>query len=321
LVTLSSTLKEWAETLPAALQGDIAGLLDVNDILEETLKDIPGDKPGLQPLRRHIEKEISGFRHAVHGMIREPGTTAACIGTLVPAATSISKQLEELDTKCRTAESRFAVNWVHCLTNACHAHTHDAIGKHDIKSLSRLLLRLGKQARKYAFDMKFDFLKRKERLLLSIGYRVQEHELDESCYDLLASKARLSSLFAIAKGDIKVEHWFQLGRMLVPVGWKGALLSWSGSMFEYLMPPLVMREPFGSLLDQTNRLVVHRQIAYAHELGLPWGISEAAFNARDPMMQYQYSNFGVPILGCSAAFRATRWSHPMLDTGSTIHAG
>ena len=118
-----------------------------------------------------------------------------------------------------------------------------------------------------------------------------------SCYDLLASEARLASFVAIAKGDIPARHWFRLGRTVTPIGAGAALVSWSGSMFEYLMPDLVLRAPGGSLLAQTSRLVVKRQIEYGEELGLPWGVSESAYNARDLELTYQYSNFGVPGLG------------------------
>jgi len=294
LITLSSALKKWAEAPLSALRGDVSGMLDVNDILEETLDNIADGKP---TLLRHIKEQTAAFRQAVHAIIHRPEDTALRIINLALAASDIGKLADALDVKLNTPASRLAANQAHNLIQTCNAHVHDATGEHDSQALQKRLEQLGEQARQYAFAMKFDFLERKERRLLSIGYRVQEHELDESCYDLLASEARLASLFAIAKGDIKVEHWFQLGRMLVPVGWKGALLSWSGSMFEYLMPPLVMHEPLGSLLDQTNRLVVRRQIAYANERKLPWGISEAAFNARDPLMNYQYSNFGVPSLG------------------------
>ncbi|MFL5748991.1 MAG: GH36-type glycosyl hydrolase domain-containing protein, partial [Chloroflexota bacterium] len=121
--------------------------------------------------------------------------------------------------------------------------------------------------------------------------------LDASYYDLLASEARLASFLAIAKGDVPPEHWFRLGRPLTPVGRGSALISWSGSMFEYLMPALVMHAPPRSLLDQTSSLVVARQISYAAERGVPWGISESAFNARDLERTYQYSSFGVPGLG------------------------
>ena len=101
-----------------------------------------------------------------------------------------------------------------------------------------------------------------ERRLLSIGYRAVEGTLDPSCYDLLASEARLASFVAIAKNDVPARHWFRLGRTVTPVGHGAALISWSGSMFEYLMPSLVMRAPSGSLLEQTNRLIVQRQIQY-----------------------------------------------------------
>src|SRR5207344_1250310 len=129
-------------------------------------------------------------------------------------------------------------------------------------------------------EMDFSFLFDPTRKLFSIGFRVREGVLDPSYYDLLASEARLASFIAVAKGDVSPDHWFRLGRALTPVGRGTALISWSGSMFEYLMPALVMRTPLHSLLEQTYQLVVARQISYAAELGVPWGISESAFNAR-----------------------------------------
>jgi cyclic beta-1,2-glucan synthetase len=145
--------------------------------------------------------------------------------------------------------------------------------------------------------MDFGFLYDPSRKLFSIGYRVDTGELDASFYDLLASEARLASFLAIAKAEVPVAHWFQLGRALTPVSRGAALISWSGSMFEYLMPALVMRAPVHSLLEQTCRLVVRRQIQYGGERKVPWGVSESAFNARDIELTYQYSNFGVPGLG------------------------
>ncbi|HBO3986802.1 TPA: glycosyl transferase [Pseudomonas aeruginosa] len=156
---------------------------------------------------------------------------------------------------------------------------------------------LAQQARTLALGMDFAFLLDPERKLLSIGYAAVENVLDANCYDLLASEARLASLFAIAKGDVPTRHWFRLGRTAIPVGRGSALVSWSGSMFEYLMPSLVMRAPAGSLLEQTTRLVVQHQAAYGRLMGVPWGISESAYNARDLEFTYQYSNFGVPGLG------------------------
>ncbi len=163
--------------------------------------------------------------------------------------------------------------------------------------LVRRLLAVAEKADQMFRSMDFSFLFDPTRKLFSIGFRVREGALDPSYYDLLASEARLASFLAIAKGDVAPDHWFRLGRALTPVGRGSALISWSGSMFEYLMPALVMRAPENSLLEQTNRLVVARQMRYAAELGVPWGISESGFNARDIAQTYQYSSFGVPGLG------------------------
>ena len=144
--------------------------------------------------------------------------------------------------------------------------------------------------------MDFEFLFDHERELFSIGYQVGSHTLDGSSYDLLASEARLASFVAIAKNDVPVDHWFRLGRTLTHASGETALVSWSGSMFEYLMPALVMRSFPQTVLDQTCHGAVRRQIAYAAERGVPWGISESAYNVRDRHLTYQYRAFGVPDL-------------------------
>lgn len=161
-------------------------------------------------------------------------------------------------------------------------------------------------ARRLALDMDFGFLLDPETKLLSIGFSVSTNSLDENCYDLLASEARLASLFAIAKGDVETRHWFRLGRSSTPIGAGSALISWSGSMFEYLMPSLVMRAPVGSVLEETSRRIVTRQQAYGAALDIPWGISESSYNARDLEMTYQYSNFGVPGLGLKRGLSENR---------------
>jgi cyclic beta-1,2-glucan synthetase len=163
--------------------------------------------------------------------------------------------------------------------------------------IDRRLRAIAAAARRLANGMDFRFLFDERRRLLSIGYRVADGVLDPSCYDLLASEARLASFVAIAKGDVPARHWFRLGRAVAPVGSGAALVSWSGSMFEYLMPSLVMRAPTGSLLDHTSRLVVRRQISYGHARHVPWGVSESGYNARDIDQTYQYATFGVPGLG------------------------
>ena len=145
--------------------------------------------------------------------------------------------------------------------------------------------------------MDFGFLYDATRELLSIGYSVDDRRLDGGFYDLLASEARLGSFVAIAQGQVPQDSWFALGRLLTDFDGHQALLSWSGSMFEYLMPQLVMPSYEGTLLHETARASVERQIAYGRERGVPWGISESGYNTVDARMNYQYRAFGVPGLG------------------------
>ena len=146
-------------------------------------------------------------------------------------------------------------------------------------------------------DAEFGFLFDESRKLLSIGYNVGEHRLDASFYDLLASEARLASFVAIAQGQLRQDHWFALGRQLTASAGCPTLLSWSGSMFEYLMPLLVMPNFDDTLLGETCKGAVARQIAYAASRKIPWGMSESGYNLTDVHLNYQYRAFGVPGLG------------------------
>ena len=158
------------------------------------------------------------------------------------------------------------------------------------------LERLALQAFEFA-RIDYDFLFDRTRRLFSIGYNVSERRADASYYDLLASEARLSSFVAIAQGQLPQESWFALGRLLTVSGGEPVLLSWSGSMFEYLMPLLLMPSYDNTLLDQTCRAAVARQIEYGKQRGVPWGMSESGYNAVDVNLNYQYRAFGVPGLG------------------------
>lgn len=161
---------------------------------------------------------------------------------------------------------------------------------------AKRLRAIADRAHAYAIEMDFHFLYDERRKLFSIGYHVGSNTVDNSYYDLLASESRLASFIAVAKDDVSVDHWFRLGRSLTATAGTRTLLSWSGSMFEYLMPALVMHTfPF-TLLDQTHRGCVKRQIAYGTERGVPWGVSESAYAARDRAHTYQYKGFGVPDL-------------------------
>jgi cyclic beta-1,2-glucan synthetase len=190
--------------------------------------------------------------------------------------------------------------WAEALATTVRCHREDRLRFADpgeVESLAVRLAGLARRSAELARAMDFSFLFNSENGLLAVGYRVLDSSLDESHYDLLASEARLASFFGIAKGDLPPSHWFRLGRSMTPMGTDAALISWSGSMFEYLMPFLVMRSPPESILDSTYRSIVNRQIEYAKERRVPWGISEAAFAARDVHLTYQYQAFGVPGLG------------------------
>ena len=142
-----------------------------------------------------------------------------------------------------------------------------------------------------------DFLFDRQRHLFAIGYNVTEGRRDSTFYDALASEARLASFLAIAMRHVSQEHWFKLGRLMTPVGHQRALVSWSASMFEYLMPLLIMRTYPRTLLDETYEAVITRHIEYAKGLGVPWGMSESAYNLQDAAGNYQYRAFGVPGIG------------------------
>ena len=152
------------------------------------------------------------------------------------------------------------------------------------------------QANEFA-DMDYSFLYDKGRQLLTIGYSTTERRGDASYYDLLASEARFCSFIGIAQGHLPQENWFALGRLLTNPGRYPVLLSWDGSMFEYLMPLLVMPNYENTLLDQTYTAAVRRQIDYGKNRGVPWGISESGYSTIDVHLNYQYRAFGVPGLG------------------------
>ncbi len=168
-------------------------------------------------------------------------------------------------------------------------------------ALEARLLDLASRASALADGMNFSLLYDRRRQLFSIGYRLADAggpgRVDTSYYDLLASEARVASFFAIAKGDVPQSHWFRLGRLVVSVDGVPTLVSWSATMFEYLMPLLLTRTYPGTLLEQSCRMAVARQIRYGHSRHVPWGISESAYDLLDLAGNYQYKAFGVPGLG------------------------
>lgn len=151
--------------------------------------------------------------------------------------------------------------------------------------------------RKLSAGMDMGFLYDPKRKLFAIGYNVSSNRLDVSSYDLLASEARLGSFVAITREDVPLEHWFSMSRPYGAIGRQRVLLSWTGTMFEYLMPLLFQHSYGNSLLDKAAKEAVSVQIAYGRTHGVPWGISESGFADLDLNKNYQYKAFGVPSLG------------------------
>ncbi|MCU1236291.1 MAG: glycosyltransferase 36 [Candidatus Solibacter sp.] len=258
--------------------------------------------------------ELSTLRAEVAGACETPPATLAAtrllLDTLERAATAAAQGPHRIEAR----------RWARALATQCRAALEeielfadgDSEGVLTLREISALpgdspraihareriaeIHRLVDVAADFA-QMDYGFLYDRARHLLSIGYNVAEHRVDPSYYDLLASEARLCSFVAIAQGQVPQDNWFAMGRTLVSVEGEPMLLSWSGSMFEYLMPLVVMPNYENTLLDQTYRAVVARQIAYGAQRDVPWGVSESGYNAVDAQLNYQYRAFGVPGTG------------------------
>jgi cyclic beta-1,2-glucan synthetase len=299
LIALANACVEFVRRA-APNRAALAGAEDAIAIARLVLGGLPNDRRTQTTTLPQLEGELdivagllrSGAPESAHAPAEE---FAARLRTLAPPlATLVDIARTHAGERADEGSAEFLF-WVEAAQRCVNSHLRDLTAQEG--GLVARLEAVEATARTMSAEMEFGFLLDRERTLLSIGYRVSEGQLDPSCYDLLASEARLASFIAIAKGDIPSRHWFRLGRTVTSVEGGAALISWSGSMFEYLMPSLVMRAPAGSLLEHTSRYVVRRQIAYAAGLGIPWGISESACNVRDIELTYQYSSFGIPGLG------------------------
>jgi len=294
LITLANACREWTALPPTAAQR-LSGIADALDLAREATDRLRDGRRTLTVTWHQLDAALAALAVSV----RQPhlGIAAHLVG-LAAQAEIVADIASAFATEHGDDDDADLLFWITAARRTIESHQRD-IGQppEAIVALTRRLALLETTARTMALDMGYGFLIDPDRKLLSIGYRVADGALDPSCYDLLASEARLASFIAIAKGDVPARHWFLLGRPVTPISGGAALISWSGSMFEYLMPSLIMRAPDGSLLEQTSRLIVRRQIAYGTSLGLPWGVSESAYNIRDLELTFQYSNFGVPGLG------------------------
>jgi cyclic beta-1,2-glucan synthetase len=297
LIAIANACREWRQT-PIADASRRAGIADALALAAEQA-DCLRPRRGTQTVTpRQLDESLASLARTLAGASTPEKPLATQLSELAGEAAVLLDIARAIQLERGDGGGSDLLYWSQASLATIEAHRDDVAPSKEIAvSRHTRLIALEEAFRAMAMAMEFGFLFDHDRKLLSIGYLVAESALDPNCYDLLASEARLASFFAIAKGDIAGRHWFRLGRAATPIAHGSVLISWSGSMFEYLMPPLVMRAPTGSLLEQTDRLVVRRQIRYGAKLGLPWGISESAYNARDLEFTYQYSNFGVPSLG------------------------
>ncbi|WP_196503322.1 GH36-type glycosyl hydrolase domain-containing protein [Aestuariivirga litoralis] len=303
-IAVANALETWAED--ATLKPEnLDGFDDLMLLVREQVKDAARLHRKAVPAARDIGRALTAARSVVAEMRSAPELASLRIIGLIVQLRTIETSIKRLWEAAPPQDKAAGLFWLERLITRAEAIYADAIvagAQRD--ALFASLTSLAQRCRAFANGMDFGFLLNRQRQLLSIGYRVEDEVLDENCYDLLASEASLTSFFAIAKNDADVRHWTRLGRPVVPVDGAACLVSWSGSMFEYLMPLLVLRPREGTLLNQTMSLSVERQKEYAKELGTPWGISESAFAARDRAFTYQYSAFGVPGLGLKRGLSA-----------------
>ena len=302
LLALANACREWTNSSPPDTQR-LAGIADSLDLTRQEVAHLQDERRTHSGMWRQFEEALAVLMSDLRRPPLEGEDIADRLASHAGQAETIASTARTLVTETSDGPDLDILFWVVATLKAIESHCRDLRPSTDasVSSLAARLSALEQTARAMALTMDFEFLFNEERKLLSIGYQVNEGTLDPSCYDLLASEARLASFVAIAKRDVPARHWFHLGRAVTPIAHGAALISWSGSMFEYLMPSLVMRAPFGSLIEQTSRLIVRRQIDYGTRLGVPWGMSESAYHARDLEFTYQYSNFGVPGLGLKRA--------------------
>ena len=281
LIVLANACGEWTVVAPTAAQR-LAGIADALDLAREATDQLRDGRRTLTVTWHQLDDAVAALsasaRQAqpdLQGIAAHLAELGAQVEITVDIASAFASERGD-DTG---ADMLF---WVTAVRRSIESHQEDIRQSSELAILlAARLASLAAMARSMALEMGYGFLLDPVRKLLSIGYRVTEGTLDPSCYDLLASEARLASFIAIAKGDVPARHWFHLGRAVTPIASGAALISWSGSMFEYFMPSLVMRAPAGSLLEQTDPLIVRRQIAMLRRSACPGASRNWAYNVRD----------------------------------------
>jgi cyclic beta-1,2-glucan synthetase len=292
LMAIAQGLLEIAER-PQTRAQRLAGLADAAHLLGETTSASTADLADRQIVAEinRLARAIATAGHAAIAPGIEPGAGEEAAGALH----TLARRLDQLLEGRPAAPPNDVTFWSRAVCDAAgHIDDEPPVDREALRMLARRCTAI-------ADDMQFDFLYDRRRRIFTIGYRLPDADSsgrrDESFYDLLASEARLASFVAIAKGDVPQHHWFHLARPVTNIDGRATLMSWGGTMFEYLMPQLLMRNFHGTLLDQSCRASVRRQVEYGRQRDVPWGISESAYAFTDRAGNYQYRAFGVPGLG------------------------
>ncbi len=280
---LAAFEKEIDET-PTELQRWLGGFAA---LVRDRREELAGLAPWLEmlravPLNGKEDATATANWHSLRTLLTQP----LSIATLHARVESLQADLAALGETWPDADGRSQL-----------ARAAEAVGDSTASDLNRRWRSLAERAEGFANQMDFKILYSEERHLFAVGYNLSAGRLDSSHYDLLASESCLTSFLAVARGDVPKRHWFQLGRPLTRAAGRITLLSWGGTMFEYLMPRLMLPHLPETLLDESRRGAVARQIEYGRQYGTPWGVSESAFSVVDADLNYQYQAFGVPGLG------------------------
>ena len=238
----------------------------------------------------HISEEMKKLWEAVVKKLK----ACTALSELPKVCRDATKDIEKIQKhigKDKKVRQEDAVKWLLELKNLLlksSEHTERLVG-----TCTDLVDRISRLSDNTEFTHLYD----SRRQLFSIGYSIEDNTLTNSYYDLLASEARQTSFIAIARGEVDSQHWFKLGRTLTYVDRYKGMVSWSGTMFEYLMPLLIMKSYKNTLMDETYSFAVRSQKKYGNQRNVPWGTSESGFYSLDINLDYQYKAFGVPWLG------------------------
>jgi cyclic beta-1,2-glucan synthetase len=297
LMALAAGLRQLAEG-PEDVHRLRAGALDTAGVLADSLAALARGAHAATPLRQHCSAALRELE-PLRAMLADPDPARDRLEDALLGTEALRAALKRVAADPSAGpEADEIAEWDRALLDALSRWT-TATAPPGVQRAR--LQDLARRCDALADAMDWKFLYDRQGGIFSIGFRLADAEgpgrLDASYYDLLASESRVASFIAIARGEVPQEHWFRLSRALVSVEGRTTLVSWSGSLFEYLMPLLVLRSHPETLLENTCRAVVRAQILYGRRQGVPWGISESAFNVVDPHGDYQYKAFGVPGLG------------------------